>query len=95
MQSWLFGNILADWLGIFCMARVMYKKDAFFMSQCCSLLSMSSMKRKISFTIRKGEKQIQILDGYRMNAVVITVMLNECVFGSMNTCGSQEAVCHK
>jgi hypothetical protein len=28
------------------------------------LLSMSSAKRNASYIVRKGEKQIQILDGY-------------------------------
>jgi hypothetical protein len=55
---------LADWLGIFYMARVMYRKDVFSMSQyCSSSLSTSSTKRKTFCIVRKGEKQIQILDG--------------------------------
>jgi hypothetical protein len=55
---------LADWLGIFYMARAMYRKDVFPWNQCCDSLSTSSTKRKTFCIVRKGEKQIQILDGY-------------------------------
>jgi hypothetical protein len=64
MQLCLFECALADWLGIFCMARVIYRRGAIFMDQYCGSSSMSSMKRKISYIVRKGEKQRQILDGY-------------------------------
>jgi hypothetical protein len=55
---------LIDWVGIFCMAHVTYRRDVTFRNQYCNLLPISGMKRETSCTIRKGEKQIQILDGY-------------------------------
>jgi hypothetical protein len=65
MQLWLFKYALIDWLDIFCMMHIMYRKDMIPWNQYCSLsLSVSCMKPKISYTIRKGGKQIQILDGY-------------------------------
>jgi hypothetical protein len=64
VQLWLFGDSLVNWLGIFCMARIMYRKDAFSRNRYCDLLSIPGMKRKIFCIVRKGEKQMQILDGY-------------------------------
>jgi hypothetical protein len=64
MQLWLFGNVLINWLGIFCMACVMYRKDVFPWNQYCGPSSISRIKREISCIVRKGEKQIQILDSY-------------------------------
>jgi hypothetical protein len=64
MQLCLFECALADWLGTFCMMRIIYRRGVFSMNQYCGSSSMSSMKRKISYIVRKGEKQIQILDGY-------------------------------
>jgi predicted membrane channel-forming protein YqfA (hemolysin III family) len=72
MQLWLFKYALIGWLGIFCMAHIMYRKDVFSTSRYRGLLlSIPGIKRKISYIVRKGEcivrkgeKQIQILDGY-------------------------------
>jgi hypothetical protein len=64
MQLYFLRNALADWLGIFCMVRITFKGIVVPWNQYCGSLSMSNMKRKISFILRKGEKQIQILDGY-------------------------------
>jgi hypothetical protein len=61
-QLYLFRYALTDWLGIFCMARVMYRKDVISWDRYRDLLSIPGMKRKISYIVRKGEKQI--LDGY-------------------------------
>jgi hypothetical protein len=56
---------LIDWLSVFCMARIMYRGGIDPWNQyCSSSLSVSDMKRKTSYAIRKGEKQVQILDGY-------------------------------
>jgi hypothetical protein len=56
---------LIDWLVIFCMARVMYRRGAAPWSRYCDLSpSVSGMKRETVCVVRKGEKQIQILDGY-------------------------------
>jgi hypothetical protein len=64
MQLWLFECALANWLSIFCMMRIMFRGNVVPWNQYCNLLPISGMKREISCTIRKGEKQIQILDGY-------------------------------
>jgi hypothetical protein len=64
MQLWLFENILADWLGIFCMAHIMYRKCVVLWERYRDLLPVSVMKRQTFCIVRKGEKQIQILDGY-------------------------------
>jgi hypothetical protein len=71
MQLCLFRYALAYWLVIICVVRIMYRRGVPPWNQDCSLsLSMPGVKRKISCTIRKGEivrkgeKQIQILDGY-------------------------------
>jgi hypothetical protein len=64
MQLCLFECALTDWLGIFYMARVMYRKGVFPWNQYCGSSSVSGMKRKTFCIARKGEKQIQILDGY-------------------------------
>jgi hypothetical protein len=66
MQLCLFECALADWLSyVFCMVRIIYKKSVTPWNQDCSLLlSVPGMKRKTSCIVRKGEKQIQILDGY-------------------------------
>jgi hypothetical protein len=56
---------LIDWLGhVFCMAHIIYRRGVVLLSRYCGPSSVHGMKRKISFTVRKGEKQIQILDGY-------------------------------
>jgi hypothetical protein len=54
---------LVDWLVIFCTARIAYRGDVTSRNQYCGSLSMSGMKRKTFCIVRKGEKQIQILDG--------------------------------
>jgi hypothetical protein len=55
---------LIDWLGIFYMARVMYKRGVVPLSRYRDLLPIPSIKRETVCIVRKGEKQIQILDGY-------------------------------
>jgi hypothetical protein len=64
MQLLLLWYILTNWLVIFCMARIMYKKDVVPWSRYCGPSSVHGMKRKTFCIVRKGEKQIQILDGY-------------------------------
>jgi hypothetical protein len=65
MQLRLFKYVLADWLGhAFCMARIIFGKDMVPKDQYCSLSSVPRIKCKTSCIARKGEKQIQILDGY-------------------------------
>jgi hypothetical protein len=55
---------LADWLGIICVARVMFRGNVISWDRYRDLLSIPNMKRKTVCIVRKGEKQIQILDGY-------------------------------
>jgi hypothetical protein len=55
---------LIDWLGIFCMARIICRKYVVPWNRYCGPSSVPSMKRKTVCIVRKGEKQIQILDGY-------------------------------
>jgi hypothetical protein len=55
---------LIDWLGIFCMMRIMFGGSVISWNQYRDLLFTSGMKRKTFCIVRKGEKQIQILDGY-------------------------------
>jgi hypothetical protein len=55
---------LIDWLGIFCMVRTIFGGNVAPWNQYCGLSSISSVRRKIFYIVRKGEKQIQILDGY-------------------------------
>jgi hypothetical protein len=55
---------LADWLVIFCMTRTMFIGSVISVGQHCSLLPISNMRRETFCVVRKGEKQIQILDGY-------------------------------
>jgi hypothetical protein len=55
---------LVDWLGIFRMMRTMFGKDMVSRNQYCNLSFVSRIKRKIFCIAHKGEKQIQILDGY-------------------------------
>jgi hypothetical protein len=64
MQLWLFKYALIDWLVIFCMACVMYRKDVFPWNQYCGPSSIPCINRKTVCIVRKGEKQIQILDDY-------------------------------
>jgi hypothetical protein len=64
MQLWLFECALADWLGIFCMVRITFRGNVVPWNQYCGSSSTHGVKREISCVIRKGEKQIQILDGY-------------------------------
>jgi hypothetical protein len=55
---------LANWLGVFCMVQVMYRRSVVPWNRYRSLLSAPRIKRKTCCIVRKGEKQIQILDGY-------------------------------
>jgi hypothetical protein len=55
---------LADWINTFCIVSIMYRKDVIHWNQYCGPSSIPGMKCKISCAIRKGEKQIQILDDY-------------------------------
>jgi hypothetical protein len=55
---------LVDWLGIFCMARVIFGGNVVSWDRYRDLLSIPDIKRKTVCVVRKGEKQIQILDGY-------------------------------
>jgi hypothetical protein len=55
---------LVDWLVIFCVAHIIYRRGMIHWNQCCGSSSTSSTKRKTVCIVRKGEKQIQILDGY-------------------------------
>jgi hypothetical protein len=55
---------LIDWLDIFCMAHIIYRRGVVLLSRYCVPSSVHGMNRKISCTVRKGGKQIQILDGY-------------------------------
>jgi hypothetical protein len=56
---------LADWLSVFCMTRIMYKECVVPWNRYRDLsLPMSGMTRETFCIVRKGEKQIQILDGY-------------------------------
>jgi hypothetical protein len=64
MQSWLFGNALIDWLVIFCMMHTMFRGNVISWDRYRYLLSMPDMKHEVSCIVRKGEKQIQILDDY-------------------------------
>jgi hypothetical protein len=67
MQLCLFECALIDWLSyVFCVVRIMFGGGVVSRSQYCSLslLSIPGMKRRMSCIVRKGEKQIQILDGY-------------------------------
>jgi hypothetical protein len=48
-------------------------------NQYCGSSSTPSVKRETVCIVRKGEKQIQILDGHWMNTVVIAIMLAEYV----------------
>jgi hypothetical protein len=53
---------------IYCIALVEMAICRLLLRKACltigSLLSVPGMRRKISYIVRKGEKQIQILDGY-------------------------------
>jgi hypothetical protein len=64
MQLYLLRNALTNWLGIFCMARIIFGGNVVSLNRYRDLLSIPSMKRKTFCIVRKGEKQIQILDGY-------------------------------
>jgi hypothetical protein len=64
MQLCLFECTLIDWLGIFCMARVIFGGNVISWDRCRDLLSIPGMKHETYCIVRKGEKQIQILDGY-------------------------------
>jgi hypothetical protein len=55
---------LIDWLDIFCMARNIFGGNVISMDRYYGLLPISNMMRKAFCIVRKGEKQIQILDGY-------------------------------
>jgi hypothetical protein len=67
MQVWLFKYALADWLVIFCMARVISGGNVISLNRYRDLLPIPNMKRKAVCIVRKGEKQIQILDCYWVN----------------------------
>jgi hypothetical protein len=64
MQLCLLWCALADWLVIFCMSRVIFGGNVIFLNRYRDLLSIPNIKRKTVCIVRKGEKQIQILDGY-------------------------------
>jgi hypothetical protein len=64
MQLWLFECTLVDWLVIFYMARIIYRRSVISLNRYRYLLSVPGMKRETFCIVRKGEKQIQILDGY-------------------------------
>jgi hypothetical protein len=64
MQLCLFECALIDWLGIFCMARIIFGGNVISLNQYRDLLPIPDIKRKTVCIVRKGEKQIQILDGY-------------------------------
>jgi hypothetical protein len=46
---------LADWLGIFCTMRIMFGRDVVPLNRYRDLLYISSIKRKVSYIVRKGE----------------------------------------
>jgi hypothetical protein len=66
MQLCLFEYALTSWFGyVFCVARIVFGGNVISWNQYCNLLlPISDMKRKSYCIVRKGEKQIQILDGY-------------------------------
>jgi hypothetical protein len=64
MQLCLFICALADWLGIFCMACIIFGGNVISWDRYRDSLSIPCIKRKTVCIVRKGEKQIQILDGY-------------------------------
>jgi hypothetical protein len=65
MQLWLFECALTSWFGcVFCMMRIMFGGGVISMDRYCGLLPIFNMRRKTFCIVRKGEKQIQILDGY-------------------------------
>jgi hypothetical protein len=66
MQLWLFECALIDWLSyVFYMVRITFRGSVVPWNQyCTSSLSIPGIKRKTFCIVRKGEKQIQILDGY-------------------------------
>jgi hypothetical protein len=52
-------------LGIFYVAHIIYRKGVVSWNQGCSLsLSIPGMKHETFCVVRRGERQIQILDGY-------------------------------
>jgi hypothetical protein len=55
---------LIDWLGIFCIVRIIFGGNVISLNRYRDLLPIPNMKRKTVCIVRKGEKQIQILDGY-------------------------------
>jgi hypothetical protein len=55
---------LIDWFGIFCVVRITFGGSVISWNQYRDLLTIPGMKRKTCCIVRKGEKQIQILDGY-------------------------------
>jgi hypothetical protein len=64
MQLWLLWCTLIDWLGIFCMVRIIFEGNVISWDRYRDLLSIPNMKRKTFCIVRKGEKQIQILGGH-------------------------------
>jgi hypothetical protein len=65
MQLCLFECALTSWFSyVLCVARIVFGGNVVSWNQYCGSLSMSGMKREIHCIVRKGEKQIQILDGY-------------------------------
>jgi hypothetical protein len=64
MQLWLFECTLIDWLDTFCMVHIIYRGGVVLLSRYCGPSSTSGTRRKTFCIVRKGEKQIQILDGY-------------------------------
>jgi hypothetical protein len=57
------------------MACIMYRKDTVPKDQYCSLSFVPRIKRKTFCIVRKGEKQIQILDGRWMRTAIVAIML--------------------
>jgi hypothetical protein len=65
MQLCLLWYTLIDWLGhVFYISHVIFGGNMISWDRYRDLLPVPGMKRKISYIVRKGEKQIQILDGY-------------------------------
>jgi hypothetical protein len=64
MQLCLSGCTLINWLSIFCMAHIVYRRGVVPWNQHCISSRILGTRSEIFCIMRKGEKQIQILDGY-------------------------------
>jgi hypothetical protein len=64
MQLWLFRYALVDWFDIFCMARVTFGGNVVSLNRYRDLSHTPGVGHETVCIVRKGEKQIQILDGY-------------------------------